>query len=352
MSLQYRYQQLIDAHAIKPDAQQQAVIEKMLPRYEVLIQVIKSENKKNIFSRLFKKKSILGLYLWGEVGIGKTFLLDLFFDALPFLEKKRLHFHVFMRYIHEQLRILQGTENPLTALAKKIRSEAMVLCFDEMLVEDIADAMLLGDLLKHLFQEGVCLITTSNQKPDDLYLGGLQRQRFLPAIELIKKNTEVLHLLTKTDYRQQYLKEAGTYYFPLNAKAESALEKSFLVFAVEEVQDHAMITIQNRSIPSRKLSGKTVWFEFSVLCETARSALDFIELTERFDTILLSGVPELTQASTDVLLRFIRLIDVLYDAHTQLILSAAVPIKELYRGERYGFVFQRTASRLVEMGSW
>lgn len=291
-----------------------------------------------------------GAYLWGDVGRGKSYLLDLFFDCLPGERKRRLHFHEFMRAVHAERRRLGDIADPLPRIAADWADRARVLCFDEFQVHDVADAMLLGGLLKALLDRGVFVIATSNRRPDDLYLHGLQRARFLPTIALIKERLDVIELNGPTDYRRRALHDVRRYFTPLDAAAEAGMAAAFR-HLVPEHDKTAPLDVNGRVIAVRRRGSDVVWFDFDALCRTARSAHDYLDIAERFHTVLLSGVPRLSADEHDVAHRFMNLIDVLYDEGVNLIVSAAAPPAELYQGERMGFEFQRTVSRLIQMQS-
>jgi cell division protein ZapE len=306
-----------------------------------------------LFDRLLKRapEPVRGLYLWGGVGRGKTYLMDLFFNALPFKEKQRLHFHRFMQQIHAELQALPKSPDPLLIVAKSLAQQMRVLCLDELHVHDIGDAMLLGRLLEALFNNGVILVTTSNIPADQLYKNGLQRERFLPAIEQLKRHTESFYLDGRIDYRTQLLEKAGVYHLSDSDGSDAALKEYFLALAPEPNFNSSGLQINNRTIATRAESDDVVWFSFKELCETARSAADYIEISRLYHTVIISDIPAMTEAVDDAAQRFIHLIDALYDHNVNIIISAAVPINQLYHGRRHQFAFQRTISRLQEMGS-
>ncbi|MEO8459339.1 MAG: cell division protein ZapE [Dokdonella sp.] len=292
-----------------------------------------------------------GIYLYGEVGRGKTFLADLFFESLPGPRKQRVHFHRFMQRIHSELRDLEGHSDPLVNVAERIAEESRLLCLDEFFVSDIGDAMILGNLLKALFTRGVVLVTTSNSAPQDLYRDGLQRERFLPAITLIETHCEVLELVSARDWRLRALKQAPIYYTPTGPTAERALAKTFerVAHAVERAAFE--LHINNRLIAVRREAAGAIWFDFSAICEGPRSVADYIELAKAYPMILISGVPQFTPQTEDAARRFVDLVDELYDRGVKLALSAATPIVDMYDGNRLRMEFARTESRLIEMQS-
>jgi len=305
------------------------------------------------WQRLRATPPVRGLYLYGSVGRGKTFLVDLFFESLPFEAKLRRHFHRFMQEVHAELNRLKGHEDPLVAVAAHFAAEARVFCLDEFFVTDIGDAMILGNLLKHLFARGVTLVTTSNIVPKELYKDGLQRERFLPAIELLEKNCEVVNLNAQQDYRLRALTQAGVYFTPLGDAAERELAACFERIAPEPPPAATAIEINGRDIPLKRAGDGTIWFEFAALCEGPRAVADYIEIGKSFHTVLVSNVPQFVDfsASEDAARRFVNLVDEFYDRGVNLVLSAAVEITELYRGRRLKFEFARTESRLIEMQS-
>ncbi len=291
-----------------------------------------------------------GLYLWGGVGRGKTFLMDLFFDQLP-VDGGRLHFHRFMGRVHAELARLSEVEDPLQRVAQQLADEARVWCLDEFVVSDIGDAMILGRLLKHLFAQGVTLVTTSNTQPNQLYRNGLQRAQFLPAIALIEQHCEVLELVSAQDYRLRALTQASVYHTPLGATAEAALERAFARLAPCANDPRAAIVINGRDVPVKRRADDVIWFTFDALCRGPRSAADYIEIAQTFSTVLLSDVPVFDVLSENEAKRFVHLIDEFYDRRIKLLLSAAASPVALYRGERIRAEFERTASRLIEMQS-
>jgi len=294
---------------------------------------------------------VTGLYIWGGVGRGKTYLVDLFFESLPFEAKHRTHFHRFMRKVHNELKTLRGRQDPLASIAGRFARRCRILCFDEFVVNDITDAMILAGLMEGLFSRGVTLVATSNIAPEALYKDGLQRDRFLPAIELIKSHTRVFHMQDGTDYRLRFLESAQTYLTPPGPEADEALLDSFNHVSPDMGARGALLDIEGRELATVRLADGVVWFEFEVICEGPRSQNDYIELASCFHTVLVSGIPVFTEDSNDRARRFINLVDVLYDRNVKLIASAAATPDELYQGRRLSAEFERTASRLVEMQS-
>lgn len=293
----------------------------------------------------------VGLYFWGGVGRGKTYLVDTFYDCLPFDDKMRIHFHRFMQRVHAELKQLEGEKNPLELVAERLRAEVSVICFDEFFVTDIADAMILGGLMEALFARGVSLVATSNIVPSKLYENGLQRQRFLPAIALLERYTEVVNVDAGVDYRLRTLQQAELYHYPLDEAANESLRSSFEQLVTEPGKHWERIEINGRYITCRCLANAVAWFDFAELCDGPRSQNDYIELAREFHTVLLSGVPVLGVANDDAARRFVNLIDEFYDRGVKLVIAAERPLLELYQGGRLEFEFQRTVSRLQEMQS-
>ena len=294
---------------------------------------------------------IPGLYVWGGVGRGKTFLMDLFFETLPLDSKRRAHFHRIMQDVHHRLGALGDIEDPLAAVARDMAAESRVLCFDEFFVSDIGDAMILGRLLHGLFEHGVTLVATSNTRPDDLYRDGLQRQRFLPAIDALNRHTRVIELAGDTDYRLQLLQQAGTYLTPDDEPTRAQLRELFRESASSQVEKDRELEINGRALKTRRCAKGIAWFDFSELCDGPRSQADYIEIARWYPTIILSGVPQLDEFSENQARRFIALVDEFYDRHVKLIVSAERPPDALYTGRRLRFEFERTISRLIEMQS-
>lgn len=304
-----------------------------------------------VLARFSRPKVLPGLYIYGGVGRGKTFLMDLFYQSLPFKEKKRLHFHHFMQQVHQQLAMFKHVSDPMEHICENWAKSTRVLCFDELFVTDIGDAMLLSGLLHGLFSRQVTLVCTSNLPPSMLYQNGLQRVRFLPAIAALEQHCQVIQLDAAQDYRLRALQDANVYFHPLNDAAESKLQALFEQLISAERSEGEAIEINQRPIRSKNMAGDVVWFDFSELCESARSAEDYIEIAKAFHTVLLSGVPLLDANNESATRRFMFLIDEFYDRRVNLILSAAAPPLELYQATRFEFEFQRTASRLIEMQS-
>lgn len=294
---------------------------------------------------------VRGAYLWGGVGRGKTLMMDVFFEWLPFNDKRRYHFHRLMSRVHGRLAQLRDAPDPLAIVAADIAKEARVVCFDEFFVSDIADAMLLGRLIGSLLDQCVTLVATSNSAPDDLFRGGLQRQRFLPAIDLLLQHTEVVHVDGLVDFRLRVLEAAEIWHAPLDSNADANLERYFRDIAPDRGTSNARLEIHGRRIPVRRLAEGVAWFDFAALCDGPRSHEDYIEIARSFQTVIVSGVPQLDESRENPARRFVALVDEFYDRRVNLIVSAAVPINRIYAGSRLQREFERTRSRLLEMQS-
>lgn len=294
-----------------------------------------------------------GIYFWGGVGRGKTYLVDTFFDTLPFEQKLRVHFHRFMHRVHKELKELKGKSDPLPIIADKLANEAQIVCFDEFFVQDITDAMILGTLMQELFKRNVVLVATSNIVPDDLYKNGLQRARFLPAIELIKKHCEVINVDSGIDYRLRTLTKAEIYHSPLDADADKNLQRYFTELAPDHCSRNTdgTIRINGRDITVRKECDDVVLFDFDAICGGPRSQNDYIELAQLYHAVLISNVPQLGGNNDDAARRFLALVDEFYERRVKLILSAEVPLEEIYTDGKLKFEYQRCISRLQEMQS-
>lgn len=354
MTPRERYRRDLERPDFVEDPAQTRVVEHLQALHDELIDG-GGRDRPGLLSRLgfgdSRRKPVTGLYIWGGVGRGKTYLVDLFFDCLPFDGKHRTHFHRFMRKVHHELKGLRERRDPLDIVAERFAGNTRVLCFDEMVVNDITDAMILGGLLDKLFARGVTLVATSNIAPDDLYRDGLQRDRFEPAIELIKAHTRVIHMQGEVDYRLRFLETAETYLTPPGPEADRSLSNDFDHVAPEAGGRDAMLEIEGRQLKTRRLADGVVWLDFDQVCGGPRSQNDYIELASCFHTVLVSGIPVLGDDANDEARRLINLVDVLYDRHVTLIASAEAAPDELYRGRRLAAEFKRTASRLVEMQS-
>jgi len=349
-----RYQADLKRPDFFHDAAQETAVRHLQRLYDDLVAA--QNNKPGVFGKLFGKKELTpvkGLYFWGGVGRGKTYLVDTFFEALPFKQKMRTHFHRFMKRVHEEMKTLKGEKNPLTIIAKRFSEEAKVICFDEFFVSDITDAMILGTLMEELFKNGVSLVATSNIVPDGLYKDGLQRARFLPAIAMIKQFTDVVNVDSGVDYRLRHLEQAELFHFPLNEAAEQSMRASFKALTPECTQAvvNDVLMIENRPIHALRTCDDVAWFDFRALCDGPRSQNDYIELGKIFHAVLLSNVEQMSVTTDDIARRFINMVDEFYDRNVKLIISAEVELKDLYTGGRLAFEFQRTLSRLLEMQS-
>ncbi|MGM9488420.1 cell division protein ZapE [Ideonella sp. YS5] len=291
-----------------------------------------------------------GVYMYGGVGRGKSFLMDCFFQSVPLRRKTRLHFHEFMREVHRELQDLKGVQNPLEELGARIARRHRLICFDEFHVADVTDAMILHRLLDSLFEHRVSIVTTSNFHPDELYPNGLHRDRILPAIELLKSRLEVINVDAGTDYRRRTLEHVKLYHTPLGDEADAAMTRAFDELA-EAREESPLLHIEQREIRARRRAGGVVWFDFATLCGGPRSQNDYLELAAQFHTVMLSDVPQMPPRLASEARRFTWLVDVLYDRRVKLILSAAVPPEELYTEGPLAHEFPRTVSRLNEMQS-
>lgn len=304
------------------------------------------KRRQAFYSFLRKPKQVKGVYIWGGVGIGKTYMMDCFYHNLPFDKKMRIHFHAFMRLIHQQLKQWQGIKNPLNKVVEKLSREVMVLCLDELLVTDITDAMILARLFHAFSLHGICIIITSNMAPDDLYKRGLQREQFLPAIELIKEMTSVIYVPIQTDYRERgidHLTEQGDF-------AWQEMEELFSKIAVDEVTQPKYIEIAGRKINVIKRASNMIWFDFTEICGIPRHQNDYLDIAFQYKTVVISNIPAISPDDNNTINLFIRMIDVFYDAGVKLIYSSKIKPEDIYKTGRMVFEFARTRSRLLEMG--
>ena len=345
------YQQSLQNHQLISDPVQVVVIDKLQHLYDELLL---RQKKNNFFYRLFRcgHKAAKGVYIWGDVGRGKTCLVDMFYKCLPFKNKIRLHYHRFMQQIHADLKRFKGEKDPLSYVAKQFAKRTCIIVLDEFFVNDIADAMILSRLLIFLFSQGITLVTTSNIHPDNLYHDGLHRTRFLPAIDLIKGNMDVVNLNGATDYRLRTLEQAPVYYFPVNAYAVQQMKYSFTQLSGgSHIENSPNLEVEDRIIPAVYLTHGMVWFRFNALCDGPRSQNDYIALACEYHTVFLEGVYVMTADNEDIMRRFIALVDAFYDNSVNLIIAAEVPADKIYQGEKLQFEFRRTLSRLKEMQS-
>ncbi|QMD26966.1 AFG1 family ATPase [Citrobacter freundii] len=356
-----RYLQALNDGSHQPDNVQQEAVN----RLDIIFQELTAPARPALqdsgliarFSKFLGKREptestpVRGLYMWGGVGRGKTWLMDLFYHSLPGMRKQRLHFHRFMLRVHEELTTLQGQSDPLEVIADRFKAETDVLCFDEFFVSDITDAMLLGGLMKALFARGITLVATSNIPPDDLYRNGLQRARFLPAIEAIKQYCDIMNVDAGVDYRLRTLTQAHLWLSPLNDETQRQMDTLWLALAGSKSEHAPTLEINHRPMQTLAVENQTLAVSFTTLCVDARSQHDYIALSRLFHTVLLSDVPVMTSLMESEARRFIALVDEFYERHVKLVVSAAVPLYEIYRGERLKFEFQRCLSRLQEMQS-
>jgi cell division protein ZapE len=343
-----QYGNLARQDGIVPDRHQESVVKAL----DSLWLTLQKQRQPSVLDRIRRNKrdAIQGLYIWGSVGRGKTWLMDLFYENLPVQRKQRVHFHRFMQRVHRSLREQGQVSDPLNQITAEWAENCSVLCLDEFFVSDIADAMLLDGLLKGLFLNGVTLVTTTNIPPDNLYEGGLQRVQFLPAIELIKQHTQVIELSGSTDFRLRILEQSATFHHPLSETADHLMTESYNRMSADLELNHEL-EINGRDFQARRRSAGIIWFDFEELCGKPRGNIDFIEIARAFKTVLLSNVPVLDESHPDAARRFVNMIDEFYDRNVKLLISADAPVKELYRGRKLDFEFQRTVSRLVEMQS-
>ncbi|CDH32442.1 cell division protein ZapE [Xenorhabdus bovienii] len=320
-------------------------------------QALPSSGLKSLLGRLFgglsieQPRPIQGLYMWGGVGRGKTWLMDMFFQSLPTDRKLRLHFHRFMLRVHEELTALQGYENPLDVIADGFKAQTDVLCFDEFFVSDITDAMILGTLLEALFKRGIALVATSNIPPDELYRNGLQRARFLPAIEQIKKYCDVVNVDAGIDYRLRTLTQAHLYLTPLSEDNRQEMYRMFQRLAGRKGEPNPVLEINHRSMPAISSVDGVLAINFKILCEDPRSPLDYIALSKLYHSVLLHDTPAMTALDESAARRFLALVDEFYERHVKLIINAEAPMEQIYQGELLTFEYRRCLSRLQEMQS-
>ncbi len=349
-----KYQQDLQRDDFHYDSAQENAVRHLQRLYDDLVNQVPV--KKSLLGSLFGLKKtpqpkVKGLYFWGGVGRGKTYLVDTFYEALPTERKMRVHFHRFMHRVHDELKKLKEVKNPLEVVADIFKAETDIICFDEFFVQDITDAMLLGGLMEALFERGIVLVATSNIIPDELYRNGLQRARFLPAIALVNENTEVVNVDSGIDYRLRTLEQAEIFHSPLGKEADDNLFEYFDKLSPEPGKLDEPIEIEGRLIQTRKVSDCIVMFDFSALCETARSQVDYMEISRLYNTVILSDVKQMGQNNDDAARRFIALVDEFYERNVTLIISAEAPITELYTDGTLNFEFKRCISRLQEMQS-
>jgi len=352
------YHRALERRGFQSDSSQLRAVERLQQLYEEW-SAYKARRSTAIRRLVVRPPLPRGVYLWGGVGRGKSFLMDSFYLCLPLVRKRRVHFHHFMRDVHRELEDLKGREDPLSALAERIAKRYRLICFDEMHINDIADAMIVGRLLSRTIDLGVVYCMTSNYRPDQLYKDGLKRENFLPAIALLKERLDVLHVDGGIDYRQKMLEGVKTYHAPLGAETDRALAETFGRIAEVEEEFHEL-DVEGRVIPYRHRAGGVVWFDFKVICGWGRSQHDYLDLSKRFHTVIVSGVPRMGLKLAEEARRFTLMVDVLYDNRVKLIVSAETLPEKLLRVEEdpgdsrlraMVFEFDRTASRLREMQS-
>ncbi len=344
------YEALLAARGFKSDAAQQAATVRLQRLYYELLTF--KVARRAVLRRLFSLFELpRGVYFWGGVGRGKSFLMDCFYNAVPYRRKRRIHFHAFMRDVHRQLNELKGEDDPLLKVADRIADEVRLLCFDEFHVSDIADAMILGRLLEALFERGVVFVMTSNYPPDNLYPNGLQRENFLPTIALIKRRIDVLQIDAGVDYRLRTLEQVEIFHYPDDAAAEQKMSEYFVAMANCEGEKGGSITLLGREVPTLRQANDVIWFDFKTLCGGPRSQNDYLELARAYHTVLLSGIPRMSASMSSEARRFTWLIDVFYDHKVKLIATADGAPEQLYTEGTQAGEFSRTVSRLTEMCS-
>ncbi|WP_433691797.1 cell division protein ZapE [Herbaspirillum seropedicae] len=349
MDVRQFYEQSLSQRGYQPDEAQLRAIERLQRAYEEWVAY--KAQRASTFQRLISRPAVpRGVYMWGGVGRGKSFLMDSFYSVVPVVRKTRLHFHEFMRDVHRQLDELKGIADPLDEVAKRIAKKYRLICFDEFHVSDIADAMILYNLLKGLFDHGVSFVMTSNYEPSTLYPDGLHRDRMLPTIALLKEKLDVMNIDAGIDYRKRVLEQVKVYHTPLNAKTDEELRAAFAAVA-EATEEDPRVHIEAREIRALRRAGSAIWFDFATLCGGPRSQNDYLELASRFQTVILSGIPRMSAAMSSEARRFTWLIDVFYDHKVKLIMSAAVEPDELYTVGTLSNEFHRTVSRIIEMQS-
>ena len=345
------YHQELKARGYQSDSAQLRAVERLQQCEDEWI-AYKEIRSNNLKKKLFKPKLPRGLYLWGGVGRGKSFLMDCFYAASPLEKKIRIHFHEFMREVHRELHELSGLADPLDELAIRISQRYRLICFDEFHINDIADAMILYRLLSALFEDRVQFVMTSNYRPDQLYPNGLHRDRLLPAIQLLEDQLDILNVDAGNDYRRVQMAQVEAYLTPANAETQVKLGQMFQTLIGKQVEAKTpVLNIESRELRPLHMADGVVWFDFQTLCCGPRSQNDYLEISKQFHTVILSGVPYMPPRMTNEARRFIWLIDVLYDHKVKLILSAEVAAPELYTEGQITAEFSRTVSRLIEMQS-
>lgn len=344
-----RYAEALASGQFMADEAQAQAVQELDRVWKELLNRYKASKK--AFRRFRRQTSPKGVYMWGGVGRGKTWLMDQFYESVPFRRKTRMHFHHFMQHVHKELNKLSGQRNPLEIVADQIYKDAVVICFDEFFVSNVTDAMILSDLFQKLFVRGVTLIATSNIAPDGLYKNGIHRDRFLPTIEMVKKNCAVLNVDAGVDYRLRVLKQAQLFKSPLSNEAQNWMSERFNALTHTQVHSKEPIVINNRVVETLGHTEDVLWCEFSELCFKPRSPADFIEIANIYNTVLVSNVPHLTDFLSEGTRRFIYLVDEFYDRGVKLLLTSQDSIIDIYQGEKLAFEIERTRSRLLEMQS-
>jgi len=349
MNVQESYQHALSVRGFSSDAAQQRAVDRLQRAYQEWVDY--RAQRSSSFKRLINRPDVpRGVYLWGGVGRGKSFLMDSFYSVVPLVRKTRVHFHEFMRDVHRQLDELKGVADPLDYVARNIAKKYRLICFDEFHVSDIADAMILYNLLSALFSNGVSFVMTSNYDPDLLYPDGLHRDRMLPTIALLKEKLDVLNVDAGVDYRKRALEQVDSYYTPLSAAADAALRSAYAKIA-ECADEDPHVRIEGREIRCLRRAGSIIWFDFATLCGGPRSQNDYLEIASRFHTVVLSGIPAMSAGQSSEARRFTWLIDVFYDHKVKLLMSAEVAPEELYTQGMLSNEFHRTVSRIIEMQS-
>lgn len=358
-----KYQRLIATGELRPDPEQAKAVEALQRLYEELMEAHNAPPT-NFFQKITglgqtAKDQPQGVYMFGGVGRGKSMLMDLFFECLPDdIRKTRVHFHKFMIDVHDYIHsrresdgVREGVDATIPLLAERLAEKSRVLCFDEFHVTDVADAMILGRLFTALFDRDVVVVATSNWEPDRLYEEGLQRDRFVPFINLLKNKLEVIHLDSPTDYRSEVLVQEGVYFYPLNAATRTRIDQVFHTMVGGAEVNQREIEVKGRRISVKQAAGRTARFSFARLCEQPLGAEDYLAITAEFDTVFLEGIPRLGYDRRNEAKRLMNLIDVLYESSTRVVFQADAPPEKLYKGHDHAFEFERTISRINEMRS-
>ena len=344
-----RYAQAISSGQFMPDEAQARAVHELNRAWEELI--LRYKASKKAFRRFRRQTAPQGVYMWGGVGRGKTWLMDQFYDSIPFRRKTRMHFHHFMQYVHKELNKNSGQQNPLDIVAEQIYKNSVVICFDEFFVSNVTDAMILSDLFQKLFVRGITLIATSNIAPDGLYKNGIHRDRFLPTIEMVKQQCVILNVDAGVDYRLRVLKQAQLFKSPLTQDHQIWMAQRFSALTSSQTISEEPIIINGRNVETIGHTEDVLWCEFSELCMKPRSPADFIEIANTYNTVLVSNVPDLNDYLSEGTRRFIYLVDEFYDRGVKLLLTSHASIIEIYSGDKLAFEIERTRSRLLEMQS-